>query len=424
MRRLYTVLFYLLLPLLLLHLALRGLRNGGYLARWGERFGRFAPPPRRGGIVVHAASMGEVNAAAALIRALAARHPDLPLCVTTFTPTGSDRVRELFGDAAFHVYAPLDLPGAVRRFLDRVGPRLLVIMETEIWPNLYHQAAARGVPLMIANARISARSFGRYRRLRALTAEALGRASCIAAQSEGDADRLRALGAPPDRLTVSGNLKFDFAPPPSLDDEGLALRRAWGAQRPVLVAGSTHEREEAEVLAAFRTLRADWPDALLVLVPRHPERFARAAQAARAAGLEVALRSTGVAGAAGSACLVVDAMGELLRFYAAGDVAFVGGSLEPVGGHNLLEPAALGRPVLVGPYTANFADITALLLDAGAARRVADGASLAAAAAELFGDAALRERMGAAGRELVRSGQGALERTLAEADRLLTAATG
>jgi len=424
MRRLYTVLFYLLLPLLLLHLALRGLRNGGYLARWGERFGRFAPPPRRGGIVVHAASMGEVNAAAALIRALAARHPDLPLCVTTFTPTGSDRVRELFGDAAFHVYAPLDLPGAVRRFLDRVGPRLLVIMETEIWPNLYHQAAARGVPLMIANARISARSFGRYRRLRALTAEALGRASCIAAQSEGDADRLRALGAPPDRLTVSGNLKFDFAPPPSLDDEGLALRRAWGAQRPVLVAGSTHEREEAEVLAAFRTLRADWPDALLVLVPRHPERFARAAQAARAAGLEVALRSTGVAGAAGSACLVVDAMGELLRFYAAGDVAFVGGSLEPVGGHNLLEPAALGRPVLVGPYTANFADITALLLDAGAARRVADGASLAAAAAELFGDAALRERMGAAGRELVRSGEGALERTLAEADRLLTAATG
>ncbi len=424
MRRLYTVLLYVLLPLLLLHLALRGLRNGGYLARWGERFGRFAPPPRRGGIVVHAASMGEVNAAAALIRALAARHPDLPLCVTTFTPTGSDRVRELFGDAAFHVYAPLDLPGAVRRFLDRVGPRLLVIMETEIWPNLYHQAAARGVPLMIANARISARSFGRYRRLRALTAEALGRASRIAAQSEGDAERLRVLGAPPKRLTVSGNLKFDFAPPPGLDDEGRSLRRAWGAQRPVLVAGSTHEREEAEVLAAFRTLRADWPDALLVLVPRHPERFARAAQAARAAGLEVALRSTGVAGAAASACLVVDAMGELLRFYAAGDVAFVGGSLEPVGGHNLLEPAALGRPVLVGPYTANFADITALLLDAGAVRRVADGAELAAAAAELFGDAALRERMGAAGRELVRSGQGALERTLAEADRLLTAATG
>jgi 3-deoxy-D-manno-octulosonic-acid transferase len=424
MRRLYTALLCLALPLVLLYLLLRSVRNPGYRARWAERFGRFGAPRRTGGIAVHAASMGEVNAAATLIRALAAGYPDDPLTVTTFTPTGSERVRALFGEDVFHVYAPLDLPGAVRRFLDRVRPRLLVVMETEIWPNLYHAAAARGIPILIANARISERSFGRYRRLRGLTAAALDCTAHIAAQSAADADRLRALGAPPARLTVTGNLKFDFAPPPGLADEGEAIRTAWGAQRPVLVAGSTHEREEAIVLAAFRDVRAAFADALLVLVPRHPERFARAAQAARAAGFEVALRSAGLACPAAASCYVVDAMGELLRFYATGDVAFVGGSLEPVGGQNMLEPAALARPVLVGPYTGNFADITAQLVDAGAALRVADGAELAATVAALFRDADRRDRMGGAGRQLVADGQGALRRTLAEIERLLTAATG
>jgi 3-deoxy-D-manno-octulosonic-acid transferase len=330
----------------------------------------------------------------------------------------------VFGEAVFHVYAPLDLPGAVRRFFDRVRPRLLVIMETEIWPNLYHEAAARGIPIVIANARISQRSFGRYRRLRGLTAEALGNTTRIAAQSAGDAERLQALGAPQARLTVTGNLKYDVSLPPGLAEDGRGIRAAWGAQRPVLVAGSTHEREEAVILDAFRGVLAAFPDALLVLVPRHPERFARAAQAARTGGLEVALHSAGATSSAGAQCFVVDAMGELLPYYAAGDVAFVGGSLEPVGGHNVLEPAALGRPVLVGPHTFNFSDITAQLIEAGAAARVADGAALQAAVVELFGDADRRQRMGAAARQLVASGQGALARTLDEIERLSTAATG
>ena len=424
MRRLYTVLLYLALPLVLLFLLLRSLRNAGYRTRWSERFGRFAGPARTGGIAVHAASLGEVNAASALIAALARHYPDAPLTVTTFTPTGSERVRSVFGETVFHVYAPLDLPGAVRRFFDRVRPRLLVIMETEIWPNLYHEAAARGIPIVIANARISQRSFGRYRRLRGLTAEALGNTTRIAAQSAGDAERLRALGAPQARLTVTGNLKYDVSLPPGLAEEGEAIRAAWGAQRPVLVAGSTHEREEAVILDAFRGILASFPDALLVLVPRHPERFARAAQAARTGGLEVALHSAGATSSAGAQCFVVDAMGELLRYYAAGDVAFVGGSLEPVGGHNVLEPAALGRPVLVGPHTFNFSDITAQLIDAGAARRVTDGAALQAAIVELFGEADQRQRMGSAARQLVASGQGALARTLDEIERLSTAATG
>jgi 3-deoxy-D-manno-octulosonic-acid transferase len=424
MRRLYTALLYLLLPVVLLHLLFRGLRHRGYLGRWGERFGRIAPPAHRRGIVVHAASMGEVNAASALIRALASRYPDEALAVTAFTPTGSDRVRELFGETVFHVYAPLDLPGAVRRFLDRLQPRLLVVMETEIWPNLFHAAAARGIPILIANARISERSFGRYRRLRGLTAAALRQAAHIAAQSEADAARLRTLGAPPDRLTVSGNLKFDVLLPASLAEEGEAIRRAWGAQRPVLVAGSTHEREEAAVLTAFRGLLENFPDALLVLVPRHPERFGPAGQGARAAGLRVSRRSEGPGCPADHQCVLVDAMGELLRYYAAGDVAFVGGSLEPIGGHNPLEPAALGRPVLFGPHTFNFADISDQLLAAGAALRVTDAAGLEAAVTLLFRDADRRDRMGHAGQELVRAGQGALDRTLAEIDRLFTAAAG
>ncbi|MEJ2382812.1 MAG: lipid IV(A) 3-deoxy-D-manno-octulosonic acid transferase [Xanthomonadales bacterium] len=422
MRRFYTVLLYLVLPLVLLFLLLRSLRNPGYRARWGERFGRFAAPRRTGGIAVHAASVGEVNAASALIGALARQYPNEPLTVTTFTPTGSERVRAGFGDAAFHVYAPLDLPGAVRRFLDRVRPRLLVVMETEIWPNLYAEAAARGIPILIANARISQRSFGRYRRLQGLTAEALGNTARIVAQSAGDAARLRALGAADERLTVTGNLKFDVNLPPGLVEEAEAIRVAWGAQRPVLVAGSTHEREEAALLDAFRGVLTSFPDALLVLVPRHPERFARAAQSARNAGLNVALRSSGAACPADVQCFLVDAMGELLRYYAVGDVAFVGGSLEPVGGHNVLEPAALGRPVLVGPHTFNFSDITAQLIEAGAARQVADGAALQAAVVALFADADERDRMGSAARRLVASGQGALARTLDEIERLLTAA--
>ena len=289
---------------------------------------------------------------------------------------------------------------------------------------MFHAAAARGIPILIANARISERSFGRYQRLRALTATTLERATRIAAQSAGDADRLRALGAAPERLTVTGNLKFDFALPPGLVEVGEAIHVAWGAHRPVLVAGSTHEREEAIVLDAFGQALETFPDALLVLVPRHPERFGRAASAARAAGLAVTLRSAGQACPPDSQCFLVDRMGELLRYYAAGDLAFVGGSLEPIGGHNVLEPAALGRPVLVGPHTFNFADITAQLIDAGAAQRVTDGAGLAAALRALLGDADRRDRMGRAGRELVASGRGALERTLDEVRRLLTAAAG
>lgn len=421
MRSLYTLLLYLATPLVLLYLFLRGLRSKDYLKRWPERFGRFAPPAQPCGITVHAVSMGEVNAACMLVQELLRRFPNDTLCLTTLTPTGSARVQELFGDRVAHVYLPLDLPGAVRRFLARFRPRLLVIMETEIWPNLYHQAAARGIPILIVNARISERSVGAYRRLRSLTGDALRKVSQIGAQSALDRERLLGIGARDRQIIVTGNMKFDVRMPPSLTEQGETIRLAWGRQRLVLVAGSTHEGDERALLAAFNRLLSTFPQALLVLVPRHPERFNRAAQLARQAGLSVALRSSGISCPASTQCFVVDAMGELLRFYAAGDVAFVGGSIEPIGGHNVLEPAALSKPVLIGPHTANFADITRQLLERNAAFRVTDAEQLEAAVRRLFSGPELRDRMGRAGLDLVRSGQGAVARTLEMIETQLTA---
>jgi 3-deoxy-D-manno-octulosonic-acid transferase len=421
MRTLYSLLLYLLTPLVLVYLAVRGLRSSDYLKRWPERFACFKAPQPGNGIVVHAASMGEVNAAAELIKELANRFPGLPLCLTTFTPTGSDRIRSLFGESVFHVYVPFDLPGAVRRFLDRVKPRLLIVMETEIWPNLYFGAASREIPILIANARISEKSIGGYLRFRGLTSAALSQVSCIAAQSEQDAERLIQIGANPDRIAVTGNLKFDFRLPPSLMEQGDSIRLAWGTDRLVLLAGSTHEGDEAPVVGAFQAILDAFPTALLVLVPRHPERFGRAAQLARAAGLSVSMRSDGVSCPRTTQCFVINAMGELLRYYAACDVAFVGGSFDPIGGHNVLEPAALSKPVLVGPHTFNFKDITQQLLDVHAAMRVADENALEAAVCRLFSEPELRDSMGLAGSKLVASNQGALEHTLDITKNLLGA---
>ena len=371
--------------------------------------------------MVHAVSMGEVNAASVLIRGLGAAYPGKPLCITAFTPTGSARIRELFDESVFHVYSPLDLPGAVNRFFDRVRPRMLVIMETEIWPNLYHHAARRNIPILVANARISDHSLRSYQRFRRLTADALEKVDCIAAQSDHDGDRLKDIGADPGRVHVTGNLKFDLVLPPSLHEEGDSIRLAWGSHRPVLVAGSTHEKEETVVVQAFKRLLVKFPDALLVLVPRHPERFGRAAQSARSSGLKVSLRSESPVCPPQTQCFLIDAMGELQRYYAAGDAAFVGGSLEPIGGHNPLEPAALAKPVLFGPHMFNFADISRQLLESGAAIEVADGEKLEAQVTRLFQDPILRDDMGRAAHQLFKYGQGAVDRTLQMVEELWNA---
>ncbi len=424
MRWLYTLLIYLITPVVFLLLIIRGLRNRDWLKRWPQRFGWFDPPEKTGGIVVHAVSVGEVNVASTLVKALSQHFPERSLCLTTFTPTGSDRVQSLFRDEVFHVYLPLDLPGAVKRFFDRVQPAFLIIMETEIWPNLYFEARRRGIPVMIANARISERSIRGYRRFKRLTTAALSQVSCIAAQSELDAGRLIEIGADETRLEVTGNLKFDLELPPGLLEQGEAIRQTWGSKRLVLLAGSTHEGDEKPVLEAFTQLLRQFPEALLVLVPRHPERFGRTAQLAQASGLTVCLHSELVDCPPSAQCFIVDAMGELLPYYAACDVAFVGGSLEAIGGHNALEPAALAKPVLFGPHTFNFEDITNQLLNTGAAIRVNNAKDLEEASARLFRQPDLRDQMGRAGLELVKSGQGALERTLEIVEGLITPEAG
>ncbi|HKK14856.1 MAG TPA: lipid IV(A) 3-deoxy-D-manno-octulosonic acid transferase [Gammaproteobacteria bacterium] len=412
MRLLYTAILYLLTPLVLLRLVIRGLRAPAYWRGWGQRFG-FIEPLRGGRPVwVHAVSVGEVQAALPLVRGLRERHPHCPLLVTTTTPTGAARIGELFNDSVEHVYLPYDLPGAVSRFLDRVQPRLALIIETEIWPNLFAACRHRDIPLMMVNARLSPRSAAGYRRVARLMRDTLGNVSVIAAHARADATRLTELGAPADRVRVTGNIKFDVQLPRSLLERADALRRQCGADRPVWIAASTHEGEDEIVLAAFQRVRERVPDALLMLVPRHPERFARVVERCRKTGYRVVQRSTNEPCGPETDVFVGDTMGELSLFYAAADVAFVGGSLIPSGGHNPLEPAAVGVPVVIGPHVFNFQEISGLLLDAGAARQVADADQLAAAVVDWLRDGVRRNTAGEAGQAVVESNRGALDAVL------------
>lgn len=409
-RLLYSLLLYLLLPAILLRLCWRALRAPAYARRWGERFGRV---PAQGGplIWIHAVSVGETLAAVPLIRRLRAECPAARLLITTTTPTGSERVRAQFGAEVAHCYAPYDFPHAVRRFLDRVRPGLLIAMETELWPNLLHACARRGIPVVLANARLSARSAAGYGRVAALTRPMLAALTRVAAQTSADGERLLALGLAPEKLQVTGNLKFDLELGEDLRRSAAELRVAWGSgARPIWLAASTHAGEDQLVLAAHRALLAQRPDALLVLVPRHPERFESVHRLCQREGFGIRRRSRGEAPNAGTQVLLGDTMGELLAFCGAVDLVFVGGSLVPVGGHNLIEPAAWGRPVLAGPHLFNFAEAAALLGEAGGLRICADGAALAAALGELLAQPERRAALGAAALAVAVANRGALER--------------
>ncbi|MBS1225805.1 MAG: Three-deoxy-D-manno-octulosonic-acid transferase domain protein [Proteobacteria bacterium] len=418
LRRLYTGLLYLLLPLALLRLYWRGRQDAGHRRRWRERLGIIPPLPESSCLWVHAVSVGETRAALPLIRALLNRYPDLPLLVTTTTLTGSRQVREALGERVHHVYAPYDLPGAAARFLRQTRPRLALIMETELWPNLLRQCAVAGIPTLIANARLSERSARGYARIRWLTASMLRDITLIAAQAEADAERFRALGAP--RVEVTGNLKYDLTLPDDLLERGRQFRQdVLGAHRAVWIAASTHAGEDEQVLEAFARLRARWPELLLLLVPRHPERFDGVAALYQQRGFSVVRRSEQRICTPEAAVFLGDSMGELLLFYAATDLAFVGGSLVPTGGHNVLEPALLGLPVLFGPHMFNFTEAGERLLEAKAAWQVTDAAELAAMVDRLLTDPALRQNAGQLGRSVVERHRGALAALLGWIETLL-----
>lgn len=418
LRLLYSALLYVLAPLALVATALRGLRDPSYRDRLPERLGftklRFATRP----IWIHAVSVGEVQAAAALVRALAQRYPLQPMLLTTSTPTGAQRVQALFGDAVRHAYLPYDLPGAARRFLASTTPAVAIIMEREIWPNLFRACFERRIPILLASARISERSGQRHRRFAALFREALACDVTIAAQTEADAERFRAIGIASAAVHVTGNIKFDFEVPEEARRVGAHIR-AELAHRPVWIAGSTHEREEDIVLDAHERVRAARSDALLLLVPRHPNRFDAVKSWLRTRNVRFITRSTREAVAADTSVLLVDTLGELLSFYAAANVAFVGGSLVPIGGHNLLEPAALNRPIIVGPHNFNAADIAQMFLASGAARQVESATELAAAVLDLLTSATHRDEMIAKAHAILQANRGALARVLTLVEELL-----
>jgi 3-deoxy-D-manno-octulosonic-acid transferase len=418
---LYTVLLYLVIPFVILHLTWRGFRNRGYWRRWGERFGFFPEPALSDPIWLHAVSVGEILAAAPLVRALLDRYPERSLVVTTTTPTGSERVRALFGERVFHVYVPYDLPGAVRRFLDRVRPQMSVVMETELWPNLFRTCSRRGIPLIVANARLSDKSLRGFQHVRTLLRLMLSRIDLIAARGPKDAERFMALGAAADRTRVVGNIKFDTELPTVVQGQARKLRQQWGEARPVWIAGSTHEDEEAQVLECHARIRQRHPGALLILVPRHPERFDRVARLCEAREFETVRRSSGRDCSSETSVLLGDTMGELVLFYAASDVAFVGGSLVPVGGHNMLEPVSLGVPVVVGPHLHNFEELSEALFEAGGARRVRNREELDSVVSELLSDVEARRAMAENGSKLIESNRGASQCLLDIIDEMLGA---
>jgi 3-deoxy-D-manno-octulosonic-acid transferase len=407
-----------MLPLILLRLLWRAGQARAYRQRIAERFGFFAAPRQTGGLWIHAVSVGESIAAAPIIQHFLDNYPQLPIVVTTMTPTGSERVRSMFGERVFHVYAPYDLPDAVGRFLNKLRPAVAVIMETEVWPNMVCQAEGRGIPVILANGRMSARSARGYGRLTKLSRDVFSRFSRIAAQSEADGERFVALGLPLSKLTVSGSIKFDLQISATFLAQTQDLRRVMLGRRPVWIAASTHAGEDEMLLLAHRQLLRSAPRAVLILVPRHPERFNKVAELLAAQNFvherRSVLRQAGAAIslAEPSSVLLGDTMGELLMLLACADVAFVGGSFIDHGGHNTLEPAALGLPVLSGPSDFNFAEISTLLTASGGLLKVADADALAVALQELFADPQRRQAQGAAAKGVVDNNRGALQRLL------------
>ena len=409
-------------PVILFHLAIRGFRNHGYWHRIGERFG-FVPLLNTEKLLwIHAVSVGEVRAAALLVPTLIGRYPRHRVMITTMTPTGSDQVRSIFGDKVEHFYIPYDYLSAVRRFLDRARPVIAIVMETELWPNLFHECSARHIPLLVSNVRMSESSMKGYLCIPGITRSTLAQVSQFAVQSKEDAERMRRLGATEDKIHVTGSIKFEIDIAASQREAAEVLRRDWGQHRTIWIAASTREGEDELILAAHKKLKKSYPDLLLILVPRHPERFDAVERLAKRNGFSVLLRSAQTFDVNPEVDILIgDTMGELQLFFGAVDIAFVGGSLVPTGGHNLLEAAAVGTPVIVGPHTFNFKEITRLAVERGHTIQIDSAEILSSTIAELIDHPELRAEAGEAGEKLVNENKGALARNIELITRLLPA---
>ncbi|MBT8141985.1 MAG: 3-deoxy-D-manno-octulosonic acid transferase [Gammaproteobacteria bacterium] len=413
MRFLLALLAYLLLPLMFFAMLWRGIRAPSYRKRFSERFGFYRFKSLQQSIWVHAVSVGEVQAAIPLIKRLQHTYPDETIVVTTQTPTGSERVKKVFGDSVVHCYVPYDVPIIVQRFFKHIKPRLALIMETEIWPHIYATCAKQKIPIIIASARISPRSIQSYLRFKVLFRETLNQATLIAAQTSRDAERFKMLGASEQIVSVVGNLKFDFMFVPSnVQEKGREYRNKYFSDRPSWIAASTHAGEEGLVLDVHKELLQSYPDLVLFLVPRHPDRFRQVESMLKRSGLEYCVRSKDEMPQATTAVMLIDTLGELPMFYAASDIAFVGGSLVPIGGHNLLEPAALSLPIVVGPHTFNAPEISEMLEEVGTLEMVSDQNELCEAVQKLLEDTELATLAGNAGREVIAENYGALDKLL------------
>jgi 3-deoxy-D-manno-octulosonic-acid transferase len=421
MRLLYSSLFYLLLPFILARLYWRSLKSPAYRLRWRERLGYYRRPPLKAAIWVHAVSVGEAEAVFSLVKQLQATYTTLPLLVTTTTPTGSARVQAVLGDTVKHVYLPYDTFGAVRRFFEHFQPKVAIIMETEIWPNLFAACGQRQIPLLVINARLSEKSARGYQKISGLIHSTLASVTTIAAQTAADAQRFLAIGATVEQVQVCGNIKFDTPPMESLIAQGRQLRERLFPGRFVWIIASTHRDEELFFLPLYAQLKRVAPELLLLIVPRHPERFVEVNSLCLKQSLSVVMRSSQKVCDNATDVYIADTLGELKMLYAASDIAFVGGSLVPVGGHNVLEAAAVNVPVMFGPFMSNFALIAQGLLSAEAALQCPDAPALLASFKRLYADVVYRQFLAANARQFVMQNRGATERILNLLHRVLLA---
>lgn len=419
MRFIYTLIYYLIMPFVLIRLLWRSRHIAEYRQRWSERFG-YITPIEGDTLWIHAVSVGETVAAIPLIKLLLQTYnPRYRIIVTTTTPTGSALVTKNLGDTVTHVYAPFDVPSAVTRFLKRSRVKLCIIMETELWPNLLTICQRQKIPIILANGRLSEQSTLRYQLIPSLTKHMLSTYYTVAAQGVLDGERYLQLGLDPKKLLISGNIKFDLHIPSELIQQGKNIRQCIGDNRRVLIAASTHEGEENIILTAFQKIRKEIPTLFLILAPRHPDRFQKVLALCQQHTFNVSRRSEQTDLTENTDILLVDTIGELQMIYAAADIAFVGGSLVPVGGHNIIEPAALGLPILTGPNLHNFTEISRLLQNAGAAQIVTDANSIADAVIALCSARELREKIGKRAQETIEANRGALKKHLECIERCL-----